>query len=94
MLPRCKLILFLEELRGSSRQKGAVGLSMVAAAALDIIRDACEESLTARDVACLADLVTEIRNEGHTGLSIYLQEDVPDCRICAALAERLRLTGR
>lgn len=91
MLPHCKLVRFLEELRSSTQERGAVGLSVVAQAALGIIRDAHDESLTAHDIDCLADLVTEICNEGYTGLRIYLQEDAPDCPICAALARRLHL---
>jgi hypothetical protein len=91
MLPHCKLVRFLEELRSSTQERGAVGLSVVAKAALGIIRDANEESMTAHDVACLADLVTEICNEGYAGLPVYLQEDAPDCALCAALAKRLQL---
>lgn len=89
MLPHCKLVRLLKDICGSAQEMGAVGLSLVAAAALDIIRDACEEFMTEGDVACLADLVAEIRNEGHTGLTVYLQADAPDCALCAALARRL-----
>jgi hypothetical protein len=91
MLPHCKLVRFLEELRSSTQERGAVGLSVVAKAALGIIRDAHDEAMTTHDVACLADLVTEICNEGYVGLLVYLKEDAPDCALCAALAQRLSL---
>jgi hypothetical protein len=93
MLPHCKLVRFLEELRNSTQERGAVGLSVVAKAALGIIRDICDESMLERDIACLADLVAEIHNEGYTGLYVYLKEDAPDCEICAALARHLQLTN-
>jgi hypothetical protein len=91
MSSHCKLVRFLEELRNSTKERGAVGLSMVAKAALGIIRDIRDESMTAHDIACLADLVAEIRNEGYAGLTIYLQEDAADCAICAALVRHLHL---
>jgi hypothetical protein len=92
MLPDCKLVRFLKALQDSSDEKGAVGLSFVARSALNIVKDIVDESMTEKDIACLADLVSEICNEGYTGLLIYLKEDSPDCPICTALIGRLHLS--
>lgn len=87
---QCTLVSTLKEIASDCEKNAAVGLSYVAHAALNIIKDISEGGIKSLDIACLADLVTEIANEGYGhSLLAYLQQDAQDCDICAALAHRL-----
>jgi hypothetical protein len=87
---RCTLVATLKEIASDCEKNAAVGLSYVAHAALNIIRDIGEGGIKSLDIACLADLVTEIANEGYgQTLLAYLHQDAQDCDICQALARHL-----
>ena len=87
---QCTLVSTLKEIASDCEKNAAVGLSYVADAALNIVRDISEGGIKSLDIACLADLVTEIANEGYgNSLLAYLQQDAQDCKICEALARHL-----
>lgn len=95
MPQKCHLVRSLKEIKESSSQQADEGLSYVASAALNIIKDVSEGSLKSMDIPCLADLVVEIENEGYgESLFTHLQDSTHDCHICTALAAHLDARGR
>ncbi len=66
-------------------------LAGAATAALKIILDIKEYELTDMDLKSLNWLVDGIFQKEHEQLLSHLREDAPDCAICAALAERMKV---
>lgn len=84
MSSECTTIQYLQRLSAP-----ATPLAEAASASLNIISDVREFKMTALDIACLHDLVDAIISEGHERLLAHLLEGMPDCDICAALAQRM-----